>query len=1050
MSSVLVALVLLAQGPSYVEDRFEIPKGFRVYKAAERELCGGSYDIVFDGQGRLLVGDGTQVRRLEDRNQDGVFDHAEVIAQGLGPRGPQGLLVVGDRLYAVGGDGLQLFTGYPGPLKHAGRLGAPFSTGGDHAAHQVVRGHDDYLYFIVGDGAGAKDRVHITEESSPARAERACTVFRISPDGKKWEGVGTGGRNAPNLGMNALGDLFSLDSDMEWHVDLPWWRPVRLHHWVTGGDQGWQSVGAYPPYYIDTLPGVCDVGRGSPDWGVFYEHVQFPARYRDAYFVCDYRSKSATTGGYATSGRLFVFFLARSGGSYEAKHEVFAIPKPGSKIDFALVDVEVGPDGSLYVSDHGQGVWRIVYDPEGRGAPPIVPRDVPATAQPQSEWSRLRRGTPAASLDGPDRLAALRLLASRFEEIPHETLAKLAKDASPDVRGYAAWLLGIQRKKEGATLLVEMTKDADAFVRRKALEALTRNRPASAELGPVVRCLDDADRVVRYAAMTALSHHAREAWFDLAAKGGAQARLRALVAAPPPADRAKAMVRELSREVSKTEDVLDLLRVLGRLRPSLEGDPEVAAYLLAGGLGSDARVRWEKARLIGEYRLAAGVPVLLEALVSEKDRVTQFHLAQALARLPEGWTEESERRALGWFLEAQRGWFAEFPGKGLEFPAFWSTVLAQFAEHHKGALLGALDRVDLKGLLGAAALQALAAGEGAAERLGRLYAAREEGDVRLRILGAFQRVRTAEAREFLVRELRVLKDERLRGAALSALAAVPVGEDARFFLEEGLRHEDREVVRACALGLARYKGGARRETGQLLITRLEQQRELFVACERALVAISGKRREGWRENADPRRGPEDPERREGLAFWKAWYRDQFGQEFRPTEAKAPEWSNEELRKFVLSEGARGGRAERGRVVYAGLCVRCHGGTDDAGAAGAVLFGPDLTGVTRRLTREEIADAIVYPSKVVAERFRATAVQLESGDVLSGFVTEQDEKTLTLVDASRVHRLERSKVRAVKAQETSLMPDYLLNRLPADQVRDLLAFLEEVGSKPEKK
>jgi len=1061
----LFALVLGLQGPSYVEDRFDIPKGFRVYKAADRELCGGSYDIAFDGQGKLLVGDGTQVRRLEDRNGDGVFDHSEVIAKGLGPRGPQGLLVIGDRLYAVGGDGLQLFTGYPGPLTHAGRLGAPFSTGGDHAAHQIFRGHDDYIYFIVGDGAGARERVHITEPSSPARAERACTIFRISPDGKRWECIGTGGRNSPNLGMNSLGDLFSLDSDMEWHVDLPWWRPVRLHHWITGGDQGWQSVGAYPPYYIDNLPGVCDVGRGSPDWGVFYEHTQFPQRYRDAYFVCDYRSKSATTGGYATSGRLFVFFFKRSGGSYDVTHEVFAIPRPASKVDFALVDVEVGPDGSLYVSDHGQGVWRIVYDPEGRGAPPIVPDkaapDLLTLPQPQSEWSRLRREQLRASagnvervaLDGgadlSRRLSALRFLASRFEEIPQGTLAKLARDAAPEVRGTAAWLLGIQRKKEGATLLTEMVRDPDPFVRRKSLEALTRNHPASTELDPIVRCLDDADRFVRYTAMVALGHHSRDAWFDKAAAGGIQARLRALVVAPAPADRTKAVVRGLLKEVSKPEDVLDLLRVIGRLRPVLGDDAEVATYLHANGLGQDPRVRWEKARLIGEYRLAAGFSALLDALLAEKDFVTQFHFAQALARVPEGWTEADQKRALGWFLNAQRGWFADFPGKGLEFPAFWSTVLTQFAEHHKAAVLGAMDQIDLKGRLGAAALQVLAAAEGAAERLARLYAAKPDPDARVSILQALQRVRGPEARDLLVRELRVLKEERLRGAALIGLAAQPPSEEARFFLEEGLRHEDREVVRACALGLAGYKPQPRRETAQVLITRLDQQRDVFTVCERALVAMSGKRREGYRDNTDPRRAPEDPERQNATTFWKAWYREQFSTEFKSLEARVPEKSNAELRKFLLSEEVRGGKQDRGRPIYAALCARCHGGTDDV-AAGTVLFGPDLTGVTRRMTREEIVDSIVLPSKVVAERFRATAVQLTNGDVLSGFVTEQDEKTITLVDASRVHRLERSKVQAVKAQELSLMPEYLLNKLPAEQVRDLMAFLEEVGAKPEKK
>src|SRR5689334_1469128 len=114
----LVLLLLCPQlsiclaAPELLDDQFELPRGFHIYRAAGPELSGGSYVMTFDGQGRLLVGDGTAVRRLKDTDGDGVFDEFEVIATGLGPRGPQGLLVYGDRLYAVGGDGIQLYEGY--------------------------------------------------------------------------------------------------------------------------------------------------------------------------------------------------------------------------------------------------------------------------------------------------------------------------------------------------------------------------------------------------------------------------------------------------------------------------------------------------------------------------------------------------------------------------------------------------------------------------------------------------------------------------------------------------------------------------------------------------------------------------------------------------------------------------------------------------------------------------------------------------------------------------------------------------------------------------
>ena len=143
-----------------VDGAFELPVGFHIYRAAGPELSGGSYALTFDGEGRLLVGDGNAVRRLIDKDGDGVFDSFEIIATGLGWRGPQGLLVHDDTLYAVGGDGIQVFDGYKSekPLVHTGRIGNKLNTGGDHDAHTIFRGHDGWLYFMAGNGAGIEDR----------------------------------------------------------------------------------------------------------------------------------------------------------------------------------------------------------------------------------------------------------------------------------------------------------------------------------------------------------------------------------------------------------------------------------------------------------------------------------------------------------------------------------------------------------------------------------------------------------------------------------------------------------------------------------------------------------------------------------------------------------------------------------------------------------------------------------------------------------------------------------------------------------------------------
>ncbi len=50
-------------------------------------------------------------------------------------------------------------------------------------------------------------------------------VCRVDPDGKNWELVSMGYRNAYDLAFNRSGDLFTFDSDMEWDMNTPWYRP---------------------------------------------------------------------------------------------------------------------------------------------------------------------------------------------------------------------------------------------------------------------------------------------------------------------------------------------------------------------------------------------------------------------------------------------------------------------------------------------------------------------------------------------------------------------------------------------------------------------------------------------------------------------------------------------------------------------------------------------------------------------------------------------------------------------------------------------------------
>ena len=1056
--------------PVLLDKQFKLPPNFHIYKVADASLCGGSYDITFDGQGRLLVGDGKAVRRLTDSNGDRVYDKQEVIAEGLGGRGPQGLLVYGDRLYAVGGDGIQLFSGYEGdgPLKHEGRLGQPFNTGGDHTAHTVLRGLDGYVYFVCGEGGGVNDRKHITEESSPVIFERNASVFRFDPDGEYWECISAGGRNPPSLGMNYLGEFFSFDSDMEWHVDLPWYRPVRLNHWAIGGDQGWQGVGAFPPYHIDSVPPVLEVGRGSPNWGIFYEHNQLPEKYADSFLCCDYRWKSATTGGYNSSGRLVTFHMKRDGATWKAEMETLVETIPNAKdekgqaINFALVDVDVAPDGSLFVSDHNQGVWRIFYA-ESDSVPAIVPEvelnpRQQALLQPASEWTRLRMQEHFQSAGAEDRLnkgtvgerlrelvltgpevrprhTALRYLAPEFKTFRKSFLAKLAKDSEPEIRAQAAWLYGLRRLEDEVEPTIKLLQDSDPFVRRRAAEALGRlNSEASNEA--LVNAMDDKVRAVQYAAMTALAHRPTKEWIELVKKNdSAQVRMRGLVASTIRRERpddetvAWLLARVIDTKLESKTDQLDRLRVF-----SLFGDvvkkvklTAVADLWAVMGLAKerDPDLRWEYTRLAGQFSSVQSIDFLLAELADQKTpNVSRFHIAQALSKIDVGfkdgksdatWTDEEAKRFFDWLVTTQEGWFSEFDTKGRQFPQFWASVLDASVDRHPKQVEAFADQLKPGSQLAKAGYGKLAESkQGRNVLLGLMQSAEEP--TRDAIADALTREKSEASMWPMALDRLANKDRRKQ------LAEWVIKQNAT--LEQLEAHAD-ELRDESLVGIQLI--------AHRLVSLLDQRRDAKTAARALDVLFQTESKEQNLKNAAVRLAATEK--------WQATYRNRFGTPFLSNKSAAKtKLTNEQIHQLVL--GKADGDISRGRNIYLqAQCFSCHGGLADKKAA---IFGPDLAGVTKRLKPQELADAIVYPSKQVAERFRNTLLVTADGDMYTGVLTEKTDDQMVIVDRENaVHRIAKSDVEVVKTLETSPMPEDLLNRFDEQNVRDLVAFIRSL-------
>ena len=137
---------------------------------------------------------------------------------------------------------------------------------------------------------------------------------------------------------------------------------------------------------------------------------------------------------------------------------------------------------------------------------------------------------------------------------------------------------------------------------------------------------------------------------------------------------------------------------------------------------------------------------------------------------------------------------------------------------------------------------------------------------------------------------------------------------------------------------------------------------------------------------------------------------------------------------------------QGRTLFQNTCGSCH---KLFGQGGDV--GPDLT-VHDRADLESMLLGIVNPSAEIREGFENYSVETQDGRSLSGFLVEQDNRTIVLrgLDNQNV-TLARAELVELKAAGMSLMPDGLLDGFTEQQARDLFAYLRStqplVGEPP---
>lgn len=402
-----------------------LPAGFSAELLYEVPRERGSWiALALDGAGRLIASAQEGGLYRVTVGAPGSAD-ADLLVEDLGiDLGEvQGLAWAGGSLWAMAGGaaaetgGLHRLTDADGDgrfeeVRHV--LGLEGS--GEHGPHAIVPAPDGRtLYLIAGNHTDLPEisasRVppfwdedelgeRIEDPNGHAVGIRAPGgwVLAVDHDGRRRELFACGLRNAYDLAFDARGELFTFDSDMEWDLGLPWYRPPRFLHVVSGADFGWRSgTGYWPERYPDSLPDLASTALASPTGLVFGTEARFPGRYRRALFAADW-----------AYGTIYALHLAENGAGFSAEVETFAKGEP-----LPVTDLVVGADGALYFATGGRGLasalyrvsWDGAIEPDEEGAADLLAARARALRARLERWHGAGAADPVLAwpaLDAPD------------------------------------------------------------------------------------------------------------------------------------------------------------------------------------------------------------------------------------------------------------------------------------------------------------------------------------------------------------------------------------------------------------------------------------------------------------------------------------------------------------------------------------------------------------------------------------------------------------------------------------------------------------------------
>ena len=879
-----------------------------------------------------------------------------------------------------------------------------------HGIHGLIFGPDGKLYFTTGD-RGLQVQ---TDTGRELYEPDSGSVLRCNPDGSQLEVFATGLRNPYGLAFDKYGNLWTADNDSNMGDQSRWVYVVE------GGNSGWQ-IGYQPlpaagPFNSERIwdpksdipfrvPAAGCVGIG-PAGMAYCPGTGLPESFDGRFLLCDH------------AGVVLSLAVEAAGAGYRIRSvDRFLYVQ-------APTDVAFGTDGSIYVavwgnSNFGEEQSQIlrVRHRSARKDPTVEEVRIllaegtshrtnaelisllghqDLRVRQESQFALASRGS--ASIAGlhsvlassQSQLARIHAIwglgqIGAREPAALRPLVRLLSDDDPEIRAIVAKVVGDRRYDSAYNALVSRLEDTHPRVMYFASLALGKlGRP---EAGPAIirmlRLADGGDAYLRHAGAMALAAIGDIELLQTAATDASRTvRVAALLA-----------MRRLKRhEIVTFLDDCDPLIVLAAIRAihdvPIEGClPELAELIHRPELSEPALLRVINAH----YRLGTGEAAKRLAEFARRKDVPATVRVDALKALADWLNCDRHDRVLG-------SW--------RPLPSRTSSPAREALQCHLAEFLqDPREEVVLAAHSASAALGIESSSEALRQRV---FDATLPSQLRADALQVLVE-RRADDVAAVIDYAWKSDDLKLRLQAVDSLPEIEGPETAAMLFDLAIGQESTSIRQAAVSALGACQT---REPELALMELVHCAVEGDASPELYLELVEAVEQSGSRES---------DERLQSLAL-----------RMQADKSIGDHWVS-----------LYGGNPRKGRDIFshhpAAQCVRCHGLGEQEQRA-----GPSLARAGR-YSRRQLLESLIQPNATIVDGYGQTTLQLTDGRTVTGIIESADESRIRLRLPSGRHQEYQEQHIEQRSRPRSGMPVDFASKLSKREIRDLVAFLAELGN-----